>query len=87
MWEKMKASGGKVYLTVLTKEFLWEANELSEIRVGHSGMSVNDIPVNELQIVDADGKKALGLLGQLDDQELRWIRAKLSQALWEGTPS
>jgi len=43
---------------------------------------VNDEPMTELQILDRDGKKALGIRSQLNDDELRWVCAELHRALW-----
>ena len=65
---------------VLSLYRAWRAGELSAIRIGPSGMSVNDVPVMELQIHPKDGKK-VGLLSQLDDEEIDWIAAHLRKAL------
>jgi hypothetical protein len=61
-----------------TKE--WSGGDLDEICVGSSGMEVNDVPIQELQIHPGDGTK-FGCLSQLDDEELRWIAGELNQAL------
>ncbi len=66
-----------------SRDDAWRAEELSAIRVGPSGMSVNDVPVMELQIHPKEGKKT-GLLSQLDDEELDWIAAHLRKALKVG---
>lgn len=58
----------------------WSANQISAICIGNSGMEVNDVPVQELQIHPNDGKK-FGCLSQLDDDELVWIADELNQAL------
>lgn len=58
------------------RELNWPVNELSHIRVDDSNMSVNDKPIQELQIHPKRGKK-VGLLAQLDDEELRWIAYEL----------
>ena len=63
-----------------TRQAEFRADELKGIRVGHSGMSINDVPVQELQIYPITGKK-VGLLSQRDDDELKWIAAHLRQAL------
>ncbi len=54
--------------------------QILRISVGPSGMKVNDVPVVELQIHTADGKKQ-GLLSQLDHDELRWLASELQNAL------
>lgn len=60
------------------RELTWAASELTHIRVDDSNMSVNDKPVQELQIHPKQGKK-VGLLAQLDDEELKWIAYELRQ--------
>lgn len=67
-----------------TKQREWSADQLSHIRVGESGIEVNDVPVMELQVHPKEDKK-VGLLRQLDDDELEWIAANLRVAL--GVPS
>ena len=62
------------------RELSWASDELSHIRVGDSNMSVNDEPVQELQIHPREGKK-IGLLAQLDNEELEWIAFELRQQL------
>lgn len=57
-------------------ELNWPINDLSHIRVDDSNMSVNDKPIQELQVHPKQGKK-VGLLAQLDDEELRWIAYEL----------
>ncbi len=61
----------------------WRAEDLEEIRVGPSGMEINDEAVMELQIRPRLGKK-LGLLSQRDEYELHWVAAELNQALGLG---
>jgi hypothetical protein len=58
----------------------WKADEIDEIRCGHSGMEVNDVPVNELQIIPFTENK-FGCLSQLENDELGWIAAELNHAL------
>jgi hypothetical protein len=58
----------------------WKADEIDEIRCGHSGMEVNDVPVNELQIIPFAENK-FGCLSQLENDELGWIAAELNHAL------
>ncbi|MFK7789431.1 MAG: hypothetical protein AB8C95_08090 [Phycisphaeraceae bacterium] len=62
------------------RELSWTSEQLSHIRVGDSNMSVNDQPIQELQIHPKRGK-AVGLLKQLDDEELEWIAYELRQQL------
>lgn len=63
----------------------WSAEQIEEIKVGPSGIEVNDVPISELQIHVRHAQK-LGCLSQLDDAELAWIAAELNQALSIGTP-
>lgn len=58
------------------KEFQISAGELSDIRVGPSGMEINDRPVMELQLIRKRGKK-YGCLSQLREDELAWIADRL----------
>jgi hypothetical protein len=58
----------------------WAAGELVAVRVGGSGMEMNDEPVLELQIYSANGKKE-GMLAGRDDEELRWMASRLRRAL------
>ncbi len=60
------------------RELNWTINDLSHVRVDDSNMSVNDQPIQELQVYPKQGKK-VGLLAQLDDEELRWIAYELRQ--------
>lgn len=60
------------------KELTWPASELSHLRVGDSNMSVNDKPIQELQIHPKHGKK-IGLLRRLEDSDLRWMAYELRQ--------
>lgn len=62
------------------RQWEWLGGEIKKICVGPSGMQINDIPVNELEIHPYDGNK-VGMLGQLSDDELEWIAAELNQAL------
>ena len=59
----------------------WRRDELTVIRRGESGMSVNNVPVMELQIVGRDDRNT-GLLSQRTNAELEWIASLLSAALW-----
>jgi hypothetical protein len=61
------------------KQREWPLDQIAAIGVGPSGMEVNDGPVLELQIHDADGKR-LSLLAGRSDQELEWLAHELRQA-------
>jgi hypothetical protein len=63
-----------------SREYVFRKDNLESICRGPSGMSVNDVPIMELQIVDAAGKKT-GMLSQLEDSEIEWIAASLRQVL------
>lgn len=58
------------------KEIQVPAGELSDIRVGPSGMEVNNRPVMELQLIRTRGRK-IGCLSQLRDDELAWMAGRL----------
>lgn len=58
----------------------WSKDQLHEIRVGDSNVSVNDEPIQELQFHDNVGKK-FGCLSERDDKELLWIAYELNAAL------
>ena len=57
-------------------------SDLTNICLGPSGMEVNNRPVNELQFHTNAGK-AIGLLSQLSDEEIRWLAALLQQKLMQ----
>lgn len=61
------------------KQREWSLSEVKAICVGPSGMEVNDTPVMQLQIHDANGKK-LGLLAGRSDEELEWLARELRVA-------
>jgi hypothetical protein len=64
----------------------WPRSQVRTVRVGPSGMEVNDVPVPELQIHD-DGKRPFGMLAGRDPRELIWMATLLRQALKnEGPP-
>jgi hypothetical protein len=63
-----------------TKHHAWQREEISDVRAGPSGMTVNDEPVLELQIHPRQGKK-VGLLAGRDAEELRWLATTLRRAL------
>lgn len=54
--------------------------DLDDIRVGPSGMTVNDEPVLELHIIDGGGMK-FGLLAGRSPDELHWMAAELKAVL------
>lgn len=54
--------------------------DLTEICIGPSGLEVNGRPVHELQFHTSSGK-AIGLLSQLKDEEIRWLAALLQNKL------
>ena len=57
----------------------YQIDELDSIDVGPSGMEVNDVPVNELQLIPREGN-TLGILSQRDDSELAWLASRLRDA-------
>lgn len=60
----------------------WQVDDLDDIRVGPSGMAVNDVPILQLQIVPKPGLgRTTGLLSERDDAELEWIATHLRQAI------
>ncbi|MEW6304422.1 MAG: hypothetical protein AB1705_13175 [Verrucomicrobiota bacterium] len=63
-----------------TKQFTWPREQLARVELGPSGMTVNNVPVNELQIHTTDGAKK-GFFSERDDEELRWIATTLRDAL------
>src|SRR5947209_3731064 len=66
-----------------SKQRAWQAGDVSGVRAGPSGMTVNDKPVLELQIYDGGGQK-LGLLAGRRDDELRWLAYEIGMALGMG---
>jgi len=62
----------------------WQRDELAALRVGASGLAVNDVPVLELQVHPRVGNK-VGLLAGREEQELRWMATRLRAVL--GVPS
>jgi hypothetical protein len=61
----------------------WEPGDVEGVRVGPSGMEVNDKPVLELQIYDGGAHK-FGLLSGRTNEELYWIAAELRAVLGVG---
>lgn len=67
-----------------TKKREWACEDLRRIGIGPSGMSVNDVPVLELQIHPHDAKKH-GMLAGRETQELAWMATVLRDAGKVGT--
>jgi hypothetical protein len=63
-----------------SKQRDFEPGDIEAIRVGPSGMTVNDVPIRELQIFDG-GADRFALLAGRSDAELDWLAAELRQAL------
>jgi hypothetical protein len=63
-----------------TKQRTWEAGDVEAVRIGPSGMTVNDKPVMQLQIFDGGGDSFGMLTGRAND-ELKWLAAELRAAL------
>jgi hypothetical protein len=61
-----------------TKQREWPVEEITDIRLGPSGMKVNDRDVLQLQ-VHAAGEK-LGLLTGRNERELAWLACELRSA-------
>lgn len=55
--------------------------DIKKIIHGPSGMRVNNKTVYELQVFNNDNEKTVGMLSQLDDNELRWLAELLSWKL------
>ncbi len=62
------------------KQHEWTRDQLQDIRIGPSGMTVNNVEVMELQIHPTTGEK-LGLFSGRDKQELKWMADVLSRQL------
>jgi hypothetical protein len=63
-----------------TRQRQWNTSEIKTVRVGPSGIEVNDRPVMELQIHGAEGK-LFGMLAGRDERELTWMATLLRQTL------
>jgi hypothetical protein len=63
-----------------SKSHTWSRDEIMSVRVGPSGVEVNDRPVLELQVLPRDGVK-FGLLGGRDVKELAWLATSIREAL------
>ena len=58
----------------------WRADELIDIRVDHSGTTVNNRPLLNLQFIPREGK-VVGLFTGRSDAELHWMAAHLRAAM------
>ncbi len=67
-----------------SKQRDFEPGDVEAVRVGPSGMTVNNVPIRELQIFDGGAAK-FGLLAGRSEAELDWLAAELRQAL--GVPA
>ena len=65
---------------IRSKERSWETADLETVRVGKSGIEINEQPVLELQVVPRVGLK-YGLLAGRDVAEIAWIAAELRRRL------
>jgi hypothetical protein len=66
-----------------TSTFKRGHDELASIRVGDSNVSVNNVPVQELQVHTQDGK-AHGFFSHLTNDELLWLATHLRHATGVG---
>lgn len=62
------------------KQHEWNREQLKDIRIGRSGMSVNNKSVMELQFHPNKGEK-LGLFSGRDEEELNWMADVLARQL------
>jgi len=62
------------------KKWEWNRDDIAAIRADASGITVNNVPVIELQIHPVRGKKT-GFFAGRDEQELRWMAGELRRAL------
>jgi hypothetical protein len=65
------------------KRHKFQRADIAAIRADASGMAVNDVPIIELQVHPAAGKK-IGLLAGRDPSELRWMATELRKAVGVG---
>jgi hypothetical protein len=63
-----------------TKQREWPLDRVASVGVGPSGITVNNVPVLQLQILDKSGSK-LGLLAGRSDEELHWLARELRAAV------
>ncbi len=64
----------------------WPRSEIKSVKVGPSGIEVNDRPIPELQLHGPD-KKLFGMLAGRDERELLWMATLLRQALKGTNPA
>ena len=76
----LRVSHGSVLFA--DKTHIWRRPEISSLRVEFSGLTVNNHRVNELRVYDGEGKKEIGCLAWLPEEDLQWIRSELTRALW-----
>ena len=62
-----------------TKAFNLSGSDLGTIRVGDSGMTMNDVPVQEIQVHTKAGVKH-GFFSNLSNDELHWLATHLRHA-------
>lgn len=62
------------------KQNEWRAEDLLDVRVDHSGTSINDRPILNLQFVPREGA-IVGLGTGRDEEELYWMAAEIRTAL------
>jgi hypothetical protein len=65
---------------VRSTERSWEADQLAAVRVGKSGMQINEVDILELQIVPKEGLP-FGLLAGRDEPEIAWIAGVVRERL------
>lgn len=65
------------------KTFKRSGSEISSICVGDSGMAINEVPVQELQVRTADGAKH-GFFSNVTNDELLWLATHLRHATGVG---
>ena len=63
-----------------TKWLEFAQDEILNVKVGNSGMEVNDEPIKQLKIVQKNGK-TVGLLSQLSEDELEWLAYSLNSSM------
>jgi hypothetical protein len=68
------------------KRLEWPRHEITKVCVGPSGIEVNDVALQELQIHGPKGK-LFGMLAGRDERELIWMATMLRQSLKNTEPS
>jgi hypothetical protein len=69
---------------IRVRDYRLHSSEIAAIRVGPSGMEVNNAPVMEIQIVPRGAGKKIGLLASRSNDELEWIAAMLRKTMHVG---